>query len=386
MTLLGGPPAGDPVVAATSDEAYLLGMLAFEVGLAGALVDVGVVGREAAAAVADACDPAAFDVAQLAAAAAASGTPVLPLVEALRARVGEAGASALHRGATSQDVVDTATMLVARGAVEALLEQLEGVAELAAALAAEHARTPALGRTLLQPATPVTFGLKAAGWLVALDEAAARLEAVADERLAVQLGGGAGTLDGLGADGPRVVAAHATRLGLTEPVLPWHTDRTRVAELAGALASAAGVLGKVALDLVLLAQAEVAEATPRTGGRSSAMAHKRNPADAVRARAFAARAPQLAATLLAAMPQEHERAAGAWQSEWATLRDLLRVTGVSATAVGTALADLELAPDHMAATLEASPAGEGSVGSAEALVALALAAHAARTRGQAPRP
>jgi 3-carboxy-cis,cis-muconate cycloisomerase len=285
--------------------------------------------------------------------AAAVGNPAAPLVRALRAEVGGAAAADVHRGATSQDVVDTAAMLVARRAVNAVLDDVRGAADAAAALAREHRATVMAGRTLLQHAVPVTFGLKAAGWLVALEDSAARLRAVRDERLAVQLGGAAGTLAALGDAGLDVLARFAREVGLAEPVLPWHTARTRIAELATALGETCGAMAKVAGDVVLLSQTEVGEV--REGGEhggSSTMPHKRNPVAAVSALAGARQAPGLVATLLAAMEHEHERAAGAWHAEWAPLRDLLRSTGSAAAWLRDCLEHLEVGRERMLENLD----------------------------------
>ena len=210
------------------------------------------------------------------------------------------------------------------------------------------------GRTLLQQALPTTFGLKAAGWLDSVVGARERLASVS---LAVQLGGAAGTLAALGSDGERVVALLAERLGLDEPPVPWHTARLRVAELGSALALAAGVLEKIALDLVLLSQTEVGEvAEPAAGGRggSSTLPHKRNPVGSVLAIACARRVRGAAGVLLEAMPQEHERAAGAWQSEWAPLSEALGLTGGAASALREALEGLEVRPERMRGNLDAT--------------------------------
>jgi 3-carboxy-cis,cis-muconate cycloisomerase len=233
----------------------------------------------------------------------------------------------VHRGATSQDILDTAAMLVAREALGAILDDLIAAAAAAAGLARRHRDTPMAGRTLLQQAVPVTFGLKAAGWLAGLEDARRWLGEIRLERLAAQLGGAAGTLAALGDAGPRVAAAYAAELGLAEPELPWHTLRGRVGELAGALAVVSGAVAKVARDVVLLSQTEVGEVRGEVGGGSSAMPHKHNPVAAVCALACAQQAPGLAATLLAAMAHEHERAAGSWHAEWRPLSELLRGTG-----------------------------------------------------------
>jgi 3-carboxy-cis,cis-muconate cycloisomerase len=348
--LFDGVLARGAVRAEVDDSAWLQAMLDVEAALARAQ------GSPHAVAIAGACQSELFDLGRLGAEGALSGNPVVPLVGALRDQVGPDVAPDVHRGATSQDIVDSAAMLVAHRALGPLLDDLRGAAETAAALAERHRETAMPGRTLLQQAVPTTFGLKAAGWMIALDEAAARLETVRRERLAVQLGGAAGTLAALGDTGPEVLAALARELGLAEPVLPWSSDRTRIAELAGALGEAAGAAGKPAGDVVLLAQNEVGEV--REGGEagrggSSAMPHKRNPVAAVSTLACARGTPGLVATLLASMVGEHERAAGAWQAEWRPLTELLRLTGSAAAWVGDCLERLEVDPERMATNLEA---------------------------------
>jgi 3-carboxy-cis,cis-muconate cycloisomerase len=229
---------------------------------------------------------------------------------------------------------------------------------------------------------PTTFGLKAAGWLTGLAQAAGRLAEVRGTRLAVQLGGATGTLAGFGEAGPALVERYAAGLGLAAPALPWHTDRTRVAELTGALATAAGAIGKIARDVTLLAQSEVGEVVEDSTGKaglSSAMPHKRNPVAAVSALACAAQAPGLAATLYAAMVHEHERAAGAWHAEWRPLRELLTCTGSAAAWLHTSLAGLTVDRDAVATNLARLAATAGladplaHLGAAGALVDRALA-------------
>jgi 3-carboxy-cis,cis-muconate cycloisomerase len=230
-----------------------------------------------------------------------------------------------------------------------VLAEVDAVVDDCARLAREHRGTLMAGRTLLQQALPVTFGLKAAGWLVAVLDARRRLLSAP---LAVQLGGAAGTLAALGDAGPRVLAELADGLGLAEPELPWHTARGRIGELAGALAVTAGALGKAGLDVVLMAQTEVAEVTEAAGGGSSAMPHKRNPSAAVRARASAQQAVAAASSLLAAAAHEHERAAGAWQAEWLPLRAALGFTGGAAAALRESLESLAVDADRMRANLD----------------------------------
>jgi 3-carboxy-cis,cis-muconate cycloisomerase len=357
------PPAGglfDEVLARggvraeVSDRAWLQAMLDVEAALARAEARAGVISSEDAEAIGRACRAEEFDVVAIGAAAADGGNPVIPLVKALTAAVEGDAARQVHRGATSQDVSDTAAMLVARRALAPLLEDVGAASDAAATLADGHRGTLMAGRTLLQHALPVTFGQKAAGWMTGLDEAAARVEEVRRTRLAAQLGGAAGTLASLAADGPAVLAFLAEDLGLGEPAVPWHAERTRIADLAGALGSLAGSIGKPAADVVLLAQTEVGEVREGVAGRggSSTLPHKRNPIAAVLARAGADQAPGLVATLLASMTQEHERAAGAWHAEWRPLSALLLSTGSAAAWLRDCLEHLEVDVARMRANLD----------------------------------
>jgi 3-carboxy-cis,cis-muconate cycloisomerase len=336
-------------------------MLDAERALALAGARAGVVPGAAAAAVAKVCAAGDLDPDDLGRRALAAGNPVVPLVadltEQVAAAAGPAAARWVHHGATSQDILDTAASLVAFRALGPVLDDLAGAARAAAGLADRHRATVMAGRTLGQQALPVTFGLKAAGWLVALEEAAAGLHRVRTERLAAQLGGAAGTLAALGPAGVEVAAAYAGELGLAEAALAWHTNRARVGELAGALGVAAGVLGKLALDVTLLAQTEVGEvAEPAGGGRggSSTLPHKRNPVGAVLVRAATVRVPGLVATLLAAMAQEQERATGSWHAEWEPQAELLRLVGGAAARTRELLDGLEVRPERMRANLDAT--------------------------------
>ena len=343
------------VAAQVDDRAWLQAMLDFEAALAHGLAAAGLAPPKAAEAIAERCDADLYDPAEIGRGAADKGTPVPGLVRALREQLPEEAAAHVHRGATSQDVLDTAAMLVARRALEPLLDDLAAAADACAVLAEQHRDTPAVGRTLLQQALPLTFGLKAAGWLVGLDESRAMLAAVREYGLALQLGGAVGTLASLGDKGLAVTTEVSRRLELAEPTLPWHTLRVRPAQLAAALGTSAGVIGKVALDITLLAQTEVGEAAeggdPGRGG-SSTLPHKRNPVAAVAAAACAERVPALVATMLGAMAQPHERAAGAWQAEWETLSDLLRLVGSAAAALRDALEALEPDPGRMRENLD----------------------------------
>jgi 3-carboxy-cis,cis-muconate cycloisomerase len=323
---------------AVSDEAWLRALLQAERALAAAEARVGVISQEAAEAVAVACD-GRFDAAALAQEGRGVGNPVEPLVRALRAH-----AELVHWGATSQDVLDSAAALVARDASALVVAELEGVARASAELAERHRSTVMAARTLLQQAVPTTFGLKAASWLVGVVHARER---VAAARLPVQLGGAGGTLAALGERGLDVLQAYAAELDLPEPVLPWHTRRLPLAELGAALAVAAGFLAKIALDVALLAQTEVGELREPPDGGSSTLPHKRNPVRSTLARACAARVHAAAAVLLAAVPQEHERAAGAWHAEWDALSEALSLTGGAAAYVRETLEGLEVDAERM---------------------------------------
>jgi 3-carboxy-cis,cis-muconate cycloisomerase/3-oxoadipate enol-lactonase len=359
--LLGPLFAGSRADAELTDRALLQAMLDAERALAAAAADAGIVPPAAAAAIAAACDAGRFDPADLGRRALDAGNPVVPLVRDLTREVeraaGPEAARWVHHGATSQDIMDTAASLVAFRALGPILDDLDGAAVACARLATDHRATTMAGRTLGQQALPTTFGLKAAGWLAALDQAAAGLDRVRRSRLAAQLGGAAGTLASLGPGGVAVAGRYAARLGLGEPALPWHTDRVRVAELAGALGAAAGAMGKVALDVTLLAQTELGEVTEAAGGDrggSSTLPHKRNPVGAVLVTAATRRVPGLVATLLGSMAQEQERATGAWHAEWEPLAELLRLVGAAALRTRELLDGLEVHPERMRANLEAT--------------------------------
>ena len=350
MTVFAAIFVPDRLAEAVSDGAWTAAMLEVEAALAAAEAATGVIPAAAAAEIAGACRAGELDVAELARGGRAAGNPAEPLVRALRARVGGDAARFVHHGATSQDVMDSASMLVAKRAVALVLEELDGVAAACARLAEEHRSTPMAGRTLLQQAVPTTFGLKAAGWLVGVVDARVGLAAVP---LKAQLGGAAGTLAPLGDKGPEVLRAFAAELGLEEPVLPWHARRVRVAELGAALAAAAQACDKIGLDVSLLAQTEVGEVSEARGGGSSTMPQKRNATRAAVARACA-RGVHAQAGVLTAGEYEHERAAGAWHAEWGALSDGLALAGGAAAAIRECLDGLEVHADRMRSNM--SPA------------------------------
>ncbi len=349
--------ARGPVRDLVGDPAWLQAMLDAEAALARAGATAGVLPVSYAEAIAAQCRADRYDVAALGRDAAEVGNPVVPAVRALTARVraaaGDDAAGWVHFGATSQDVLDTATCIVVRRALAAIEDDLRRAADSAARLAREHRTTPMAGRTLLQHASPTTFGLAAATWLAGLDEAAAGLGSAAAQ-LPAQLGGATGTAASLGTRGVAVLESFAGHLSLAEPVVPWHTVRIPVARVAAALGIAAGAAAKVAGDVVLLAQTEigeVSEGNPVRGG-SSTMPHKRNPVAAVSTLAGARQAPGLVATVLASMQQEHQRAAGAWHAEWQPLRALLVATGSAAAWLADCLADLRVDPARMRAGVD----------------------------------
>jgi 3-carboxy-cis,cis-muconate cycloisomerase len=393
--LFDGTFARGGAATAVSDAAWFRALLEVEGALARAAVHLGLVSETAAATVTRACaDPARLDLATVVAKAADAGNPVPPLVRALQDAVGEEAARAVHVGATSQDILDTALMLLARHAVAAIDADLAAAAEAAARLAAEHRDDVVMGRTLMQQALPTTFGLKAAGWLAGLDGARLRLAEVVAS-LPIQYGGAVGTLAAGSGSGIALRSALSAELGLADSAVAWHTVRLPIADLAGALGAAAGVLATVALDVVLMAQSEVGEVSEGGEGRggSSAMPHKRNPVAAISARACARRAPGLVATLFTAMEQEHERSAGAWHTEWPTLTDLLTSVGSAAAWLNESLSGLRPDTARMAATVAAARDPELAGAFADALAptlgkgaAHDAAAEAAREAARTGRP
>ncbi|MFJ1994349.1 3-carboxy-cis,cis-muconate cycloisomerase [Streptomyces asiaticus] len=345
MGLLAPVRAGAAVEAATGDAAFIQAMLDAEAALARVVAPAG-----AAEAVAGAARVELYDVRDLALRARSGGNPVIPLVADLTAAVAGTDAEAasyVHRGATSQDIVDTATMLVAARALPLIVADLERTAAGLARLGAAHRDTPMPGRTLTQHAVPTTFGLKAAGWRALVLDARDRLAAL---RPPAQLGGAAGTLAAFDGGVP-LLGRFAEETGLAEPELPWHTLRTPVADLGTALAFAVGALGKLAADVLVLSRTEIGEVAEGAGGGSSAMPHKSNPVRATLMAAAARQAPGLAATLLGSLAAEDERPGGAWHAEWQPLRELLRLAGGAARDAVELASGLRVFPDRMAANL-----------------------------------
>jgi 3-carboxy-cis,cis-muconate cycloisomerase len=340
------------------DVACLQNMLDFEAALARAEAAVGVIPASATGPIASACNAQAFDLAALAEAATKSGNLAIPLVKALTSAVAKADAEAaryVHWGATSQDVIDTAAMLTLRAAIDALLADLDRAIAGFAGQARKHRHTAMVGRTWLQHALPMPFGLKLAEYAAALNRSRARLRRLRSETLALQFGGASGTLAALGDHGWRVAEKLAAELDLPLPEAPWHTHRDRFAEAASVMAIIAGTCGKIARDVSLLMQTDVGEAFEPAGegrGGSSTMPHKRNPVAAATALAAATMAPNLAATIFAAQVQDHERSAGPWHAEWPTLPNLLLVTSGGLAAIVDIAEGLEVDVARMRANLD----------------------------------
>src|SRR4030081_1566331 len=318
--------------AVCDDVTCLQHMLDFEAALARAEAATGVIPATAAGGGGKTCTGGAYDLAALAEAATRSGNLAIPLVKALPADVARADADAaryVHWGATSQDVIDTAAMLGLRAAIGALLSDIDRAIAGFAKLARAHRHTAVVARTWLQHALPMPFGLKLAEYAAALHRSRGRLMRLRKETLALQFGGAAGTLAALGDNGLLVAEKLAEMLKLPLPDAPWHGHRDRIAEAASVLAILAGSCGKIARDVSLMMQTDVAEAFEPSGegrGGSSTMPHKRNPVAAASAPAAGPMAPNLAATIFAAQVGEHERSAGPWHAEWPTLPTLLLVT------------------------------------------------------------
>jgi len=343
-----------------SDRARVQGMLDFEAALARAEAASNVIREDAAIAIAAECRAERFDLDALSSSAALAGNLAIPLVKALTDRVAEKDPEAarfVHWGATSQDAIDTGLVLQLRSAFELFDVDLVRLTAALAELTRAHRSTVLLGRTWLQSAPPITFGLKVAGWLSAIQRQRARLRELRARLLVVQLGGAVGTLASLQARGLAVATRLAEELKLSLPDIPWHTQRDRVAETATVLGLLAGTLGKIGRDISLLMQTDVAEVfEPRGPGRggSSTMPHKHNPVGAAVMLAAATRVPFLVGTLLAAMPQEQERGLGGWQAEWDVLPEICLLTSGALQQAVHVVEGLEVDDARMRANFEAT--------------------------------
>ncbi len=366
-------PATTPaMLAAFSDAATLRHALAFEAELARAEAAEGLIGTEAAEAIATLCASIAIDPAELAEEAALAGTLAIPLVTRLRAALSDETAKALHKGATSQDVADTVLACQIRAASDLLDRDLTRITAALAILARRHAATPAIARTLLQDALPIGFGLRIAQWQAGIAEATNRLRHEIEAGAVLQFGGAAGSRAGLGGKAAAVSARLAAALGLPDAP-PWHARRGGIAGIATALAITIGALGKMARDVSLLAQSGIAEARepaiPGRGG-SSAMAHKRNPTGCQVALSASLRAPGLAAGILAGLPAEQERGLGGWQAEGPALADLFLLAAGAAEAMAAVAEGLEIDEAAIARNLAAAGLGDDIGESAALVVAL----------------
>ncbi|QVX15203.1 3-carboxy-cis,cis-muconate cycloisomerase [Pseudomonas congelans] len=343
-----------------SDEGRVQGMLDFEAALARAQARVGLIPPEVVADIELSCDARLFDFDALAIAIGSAGNSAIPLVKALGKQIAVRSAEAeryVHMGATSQDVMDSGLILQLRRAVVLLERDLTRLADAMAEQAQRHAGTPLAGRTWLQQATPVTLGMKIAGWLGAVTRHRQRLNEIKPRLLCLQFGGASGSLAALGDQAFSVAEALAGELQLTLPEQPWHTQRDRLVEFAGLLGLIAGSLGKLGRDVSLLMQTEVGEvfepSAPGKGG-SSTMPHKRNPVGAAVMISTATRAPGLVATMLAAMPQEHERSLGLWHAEWETLPELCCLVSGSLQQALQVIPGLQVDAERMAVNLQST--------------------------------
>jgi 3-carboxy-cis,cis-muconate cycloisomerase len=353
-----GPLFHGPTMGAIfTDRAHLQAMLDFEAALARAEARVGVIPSTAAGPIAAQCDAAFYDIAGLAGAAAQAGNTAIPLVKALTSKVAagdKAAAGYVHWGATSQDAMDTGLVLQLRAALALIDADLAKLSASLATLAQTHRQTPMVGRTWLQHALPITFGLKVAGWLDAIERHRVRLAELKPRLLVLQFGGAAGTLAALGDKGLAVAQALADDLKLNLPETPWHGARDRVVECGMALALLTGTLGKMARDIALLMQTEVAEVFEPAGegrGGSSTMPHKRNPVAAAAVLAAATRVPHLAGSLLSGMVQDHERGLGGWHAEWQALPELVQLSAGALAHMVETIDGLDVQPDRMLANL-----------------------------------
>jgi len=370
--LLDGLTTTDALSAVFSDESTLEAMLRVESTLAQVEARAGVIPEKAANAIGSCAKAALFDAEAIARASRESGTPTIPLVKALTDLVRHkdpAAAIYVHWGATSQDIADTALVLLLVKAFTIVGRDHERLQASLRSLSDEHAQTLMLGRTLLQPAPPITFGLKVAGWSAALDRGWTRLADARRDGLLLQFGGASGTLAALGTNGLAVARALASSLEIGYPEAPWHTHRDRLASIVSACGIYTASLGKMARDISLLMQAEVGEVR-EPGGGSSTMPHKRNPSGCAIALAAATRSPGLVGTFLSGMVQEHERAVGGWHAEWPVVASIVQATGAAAAAMADAIAGLTVYRDAMRRNLDAT---KGTVFAERAMLLLAPA-------------
>jgi 3-carboxy-cis,cis-muconate cycloisomerase len=360
MKLLDGLFRSEEVEKWLSERTCLQGILSFESALAKAEAHTGVIPASAVQAISQQCKAPLFDLDALARAAKSSGNIAIPIVKALTALVAKNNADAaryVHWGATSQDVIDTGLILQLRGALTCVAGDLDTLAKGLAELAATHRSTVMVGRTWMQQALPTTFGAKVAGWIDAIDRHRERLHETQRRCLVLQFGGAVGTLAALNENADAVAKSLSEELKLSLPEIPWHSHRDRVAEVATTLGLLVGTLGKIAKDISLLAQTEIAEVfEPSESGRggSSTMPHKRNPVACAAVLSAAIRVPGLVGTMLAAMPQEHERGLGGWHAEWETLPEIVSLAGGAVHTMAEIAPRLEVDAERMRRNLDAT--------------------------------
>ncbi|MDY7540238.1 3-carboxy-cis,cis-muconate cycloisomerase [Undibacterium sp. RTI2.1] len=347
------------MIAVFDDAAIVQAMLQFEAALAKAQAAEGIIPETAARDIASVCNAQLYNIPVMVNASRRAGSLAIPLVKELTKTVAlysEESATHVHWGSTSQDVIDTAMVLATRQAISLIERDLQVLIQRLMQLAEQHLHTPILARTLMQPAQVTSFGFKLISWLAPLVRAREQLRQTATRALALQLGGAVGTLAVMGAKGPAVATRMAVDLGLILPPAAWHTQRDEWVRLGLEVAVLVGSLGKIATDLSLLAQGEIAELAEPSGkgrGGSSAMPHKRNPVSCMIALAAAARAPQRAAALLANMGQEHERGLGNWQAELAEWPGLFLSAHGAVNALSEAMAGLQVDTGRMLVNIDA---------------------------------
>lgn len=356
------PPSTAAMMAVFDDNSTIRHALAFEAALARAEAAAGQISDEDSKRIIEACSSLEVDATELAADAAHTGTLAIPLVARLRESLAQHqdAAAAVHNGATSQDLLDTVMMLQVRHAADVLRSDVQRINNGLASLVQSHAGTAAVGRTLLQNALPVTFGLRAAQWLAGVHKATNRFDRACAEEIVLQFGGAVGTFGGLAGRGQQVYEQMARELGLGAALAPWHARRDGVATLAASLGVLVGMIGKVARDVAFLSQNSIGEAfEPAASGRggSSAMSHKRNPTGCQVALTAAARAPGFVASILAGLPQELERGLGGWQGEWPSMAELFMLAAGSAAAMAEVIEGLEVNDRAITRNLEASEIG-----------------------------
>jgi 3-carboxy-cis,cis-muconate cycloisomerase len=341
-----------------SDRGRLQGILDFEAALAKAQARAGIIPETAAEVIARHCRAELFDIRELSRATALAGNSAIPIIGELTRLVASespAAGSHVHYGATSQDAMDTGLVLQIRQGLNLMETEIKQLCTTLARIAAEHKETAIAGRTWLQHGAPTTFGLKAAGWLCAVARDVKRLRALRPRALAVQFGGAVGTLAALGNRAEKTASLLAEELGLGPAELPWHSQRDRLVEVSATLGLLVGSLGKMARDISLMCQSEIAEvaepAAPGRGG-SSSMPQKRNPVGCATVLATATRVPALVSVMLSAMTQEHERGLGGWQAEWETLPEVFLLASGALSQMRQIIEGLRIDASRMSANLE----------------------------------